>query len=504
MIRTSVSMLCLACFSVCFALSAPVLAGDDDRHIQAFEHGFRPAVHVQGQPPVRWTIEERMAHHKVPGLSVAVIRDREIAWAKGYGLKQAGGQEPVDTDTVFSVGSVSKVGAAAVTLRLVDAGRLDLDRNVNEYLERWQVPANGYTAIRPVTLRGLLSHSAGLTVHGFEDFQPGEALPTVVDVLEGRPPAKSEPVIVDYLPGSRSRYSGGGTTVEQLVIEEVTGMEFREAARRHVFEPLGMLRSTFENPLPAAHGNIARAHDENGEPAALPRGWEAMPEAAASGLWTTPSDYARLVIALMKSYDGPDDSFLSQELVKEMMIEVGVSPYGLGPALGGGGMQRIFYHGGSNESYKARMEGHLATGNGAVIFTNGANGWELISEVRRAIAHAEGWEVGRTVTVPAISLPPEALQVFAGIYAVRAPSTLAEHRMMLDAPAFEVELKEGMLMLRNTNDGEPDALVASGINTFVDEETGSTLVEFIRDYTGRISGLRVHEDGYIVEALKMR
>lgn len=178
---------------------------------------------------------------------------------------------------------MSKVGAAATSLRLVDAGRIELDRDVGDVLTRWTIPANEFSTVEKPTLRRLLSHTAGFTVHGFADFQPGEELPTVEDILAGRPPAKNPPVVIDFTPGSQWRYSGGGITVEQLVIEEVTGMAFSDAAREWVFEPLGMTRSTYVNPIPASHGNIARAHGPDGEPRALPRGWEAMPEIAASG-----------------------------------------------------------------------------------------------------------------------------------------------------------------------------------------------------------------------------
>ena len=206
-------------------LQAQTPTEDDVKiRIHAFETGFRPQPDAEKQPDTLWTIEERMAHYKVPGMSIAVIRNGKVSWAKGYGLKLAGTTDSVDTETVFSVGSVSKVGTAAVTLRLVDQGKLDLDRDVNDYLTRWQVPQNELTADAPVTLRRIMSHTAGLTVHGFADFQPRESLPTVTDVLEGRAPAKNAPVRVELVPGTQFRYSGGGTTVEQLVIEEVTSL----------------------------------------------------------------------------------------------------------------------------------------------------------------------------------------------------------------------------------------------------------------------------------------
>ncbi|MDX1395044.1 MAG: serine hydrolase domain-containing protein [Gemmatimonadota bacterium] len=370
------------------SVRAQAIATDLDARIRTFETSLGPR--GDEDPSIRWTIEERMAHYGVPGVSVAVIADGKLLWAKGYGVKQAGSDDPIDTGTAFSVGSVSKVGTAAVTLRLVDEGRLDVDRPVNDYLRRWKVPSNELTEREPVTLRRIMSHTAGLTVHGFADFQPGEALPTVVQILDGEPPAKNAPVRVDLLPGSEFRYSGGGTTVEQLVIEDVTGLDFAAAARRYLFDPLAMDRSTYENPLPLTHENIAKAHGPDGSPRALPRGYETMPESAASGLWTTPSDYAKLIIALIESYQGDGDTFLSHDTARDMMTEVPPGIFGLGPEVGGEGPTRNFVHGGANDSYRALIAGYLAEGGGIVIFTNGTRGSELIGEIRRGIAMA-GW-----------------------------------------------------------------------------------------------------------------
>ncbi|MBO6573989.1 MAG: beta-lactamase family protein [Rhodothermales bacterium] len=337
------------------------------------------------------SLVERMEHYGVPGVSVAVLRDGDLAWAEGFGVKLSGTSEQVDAETVFSVGSLSKVGAAATSLRLADAGRVSLDDDVDGYLTSWSIPENAYSEDSPVTLRRLMSHTAGTTVHGFADFQPGEDLPTTVQILNGDGPAKSRAIVVDTEPGTLWRYSGGGTTVQQLIIEDVTGTSFAEAARTWVFEPLGMDRSTYVQPLPAAHGNIARAHDRRGNPSALPRGWEAFPESAASGLWTTPTEYARMLIAFRDAWLGESDSFLSQELARDLMTEVAPGSYGLGPQLGGEGSTRFYRHGGANESYRAYFIVYLESGDGAVVFTNGARGGDLNQEILDALSRSEGW-----------------------------------------------------------------------------------------------------------------
>lgn len=326
-------------------------------------------------------LTSKMERYGVPGVSMAIIENGQLEWAKGYGLLQVGRPERIDTETLFSVGSVSKVGAAVISLKLHEKGILDIDRDVNQYLTSWKVPHNEYTEQASVTLRRIMSHTSGLTVHGFADFEPDEKLPTTVEILEGKWPAKSGRVYVNIPIGSRFRYSGGGTTVEQMVIEDLTGQDFHEAANRILFELLEMQRSSYQNALPESVGNIAKAHNRNGRPVALPRGYHSMPEAAASGLWTTPSDFAKLMIMLMKAYTGEHD-YLSQHTVEDMMTPVNPSEYGLGPRIEERVDDIIFSHGGANDCYKAHFSGSLAKQNGFIIFTNGTDGHQLIRDLR--------------------------------------------------------------------------------------------------------------------------
>jgi len=357
-----------------------------------FETGVIARMERGQDNPARHTIAARLAHHQVPGAAVAIIRGGEIWAIRGYGTRIAGRKLPIGQDTVFSAGSISKIVNAALILRLVAAGVLDLDADVNDYLQRWRVPASEFTRDTPVSLRAIMSHTAGFNVHGFRDYDPEDDLPTVIETLNGTGPALNDPVALQYAPGTGFAYSGGGVTVSQALIEDVTGLDYETAARRHVFEPLGMTRSTFANPLPASHGDIAHAHDEHGAPAALPRGWESMPELAASGLWTSAHDLACLVIALNDSARG-EGSFLPRTLAADMMTRVPGSWHGLGPRLNGEGATRVFHHGGANNSYRSWMEGHLETGDGIVILTNGTDGHWIYSELRRSAEDALDWPI---------------------------------------------------------------------------------------------------------------
>ena len=380
------------CLTIVSALAMEVALGSAARAAEADRPRYKNDLidrSERGNPKARrWTVQQRLDVYKVPGVAVAVIKNGRVVITEGFGTKLAGTREPIDGDTVFSVGSVSKMANAALILRLVDAGRLDLDRDVNAYLKRWKVAESDYTKKQKVTLRAILSHTAGFNVHGFADFSPNEKLPTLLQTLNGQSPAKHEPIAVIQTPGTQMRYSGGGTTVSQLIVEEVTGMAYPVAAKAFVFDPLKMTRSTFVNPLPASHGNIARAHDDQGRPTALPRGWESMPELAASGLWTSVNDLAKLVTALSGR-----TKFLSSTVRQDMLTRVPNSWHGLGPRLNGEGVSRVFHHGGSNDSYKAWIEGHPATGDGVIILTNGARGAFVRSELRDALDREMSWAV---------------------------------------------------------------------------------------------------------------
>ncbi len=380
----------MALFMPAMAFAEPIHKSDP--RVQAFENGLVDRSERSREGARRWSIQERLKAHSVPGASVAIIEDGKVIWSKGYGTKLKGTNKLVDSETVFSVGSVSKMINAAIILRLVAEGKLDLDKDVNHYLKSWKVPANQYTKRNKVTLRAILSHTAGFSQHGFADFQPGEKLPSAIETLTGSYPAKHSAIRVMFTPGEEMDYSGGGTTVSQVLIEDVTGLSYLEAATKYVFQPMGMSRSTFENPLSPSHGNIARAHDSNGNPTALPRGWEAMPEMAASGLWTSADDLATFNLALLASTKS-NNGFLPQAIAKDMMTRVKNSWHGLGPRLNGKGETRVYSHGGANNSYRAWIEGQLDSGNGIVVLTNGTNGHRIHQELRKSAEDAFSWVV---------------------------------------------------------------------------------------------------------------
>ncbi|NIN11733.1 MAG: serine hydrolase [Gemmatimonadales bacterium] len=325
----------------------------------------------------------------VPGVSVAVIRDFQIDCVEVHGVASRSTQEPVTASTLFQAASISKPVSAVAALRFVQEGKLALDTDINDYLTSWQVPENEFTASEKVTLRRLLSHTAGTTVHGFRGYRYTESVPTLIQVLNGAPPANSAPIVVDYTPGSDSRYSGGGYIVMQQALIDIEATTFPEIMSGTVLQPIGMTNSTFEQPLPELQLESASAgHYSNGQ--VVPGDHHVYPEMAAAGLWTTPRDLARFLIELQLSLQGQSNQVLDQELVELMLTEVS-GGFGLGFAVWSNRGEPYFGHGGANEGYRCFMLAHRSLGFGVVVMTNSDNGSDLADAVIELIGEREGW-----------------------------------------------------------------------------------------------------------------
>lgn len=373
----------LTCGSPACAQQSDSIAGRQ----RAVEQGLLPAVVVAGDPDPAGAIHERMKHYRVPGVSIAVINDGAVEWAKGYGVRRAGSVDPVVDSTIFQAGSLSKPVAATALLRLVEAGRLSLDGDVNGQLRSWRVPGNKFTAEHSVTLGEILSHSAGFTVSGFTGYAAGETVPTAVGVLKGQ--GNTEPVRVDMVPGTGFRYSGGGYTVAQVLLQDVTGERFEAAMQWLVLEPLGMVRSTFVQPLPMRLAkDAANAHGADGR--RVKGRWHTYPEQAAAGLWTTPTDLARFALGIRAAYLGEQGAILEQATARKMLSGKS-GGYGLGVHVEGTGDSLRFSHSGANAGYRAFFVLYPETGDGVVVMTNSDNGDALGMEVVRAVARAYGW-----------------------------------------------------------------------------------------------------------------
>ncbi len=342
----------------------------------------RVAVPTQQQLPDE--LRKILARTKVPGMSIAVVQDSKVVWAKGLGNTRATNGKAVSPSTLFQAASISKPVAALAALRLVEQKTIDLDKPINTQLRSWKIPESALTRENPVTLRRILSHTGGLTVHGFGGYRSNTAVPTIQQILKGQRPANSSPIRVDLKPGQRYRYSGGGYCVAQLLISEKTSGPFATAMNRLVLQPLKMEDSTYQQPLPtslrsrAASGHLRSGSVVSGE-------WHVYPEQAAAGLWTTPTDLAKFLIGIQSARAGKKGVLLKPDLARQMLTPEKNSQVGLGLFLSGG-PNGTFSHGGANAGFRCSLRGGVSSGTGLVIMTNSDNGGEAIEAATKLVS----------------------------------------------------------------------------------------------------------------------
>ncbi|MEZ5357729.1 MAG: serine hydrolase [Candidatus Zixiibacteriota bacterium] len=367
------------------------LAGDvkaEDEHISQVENTLLPPVLIQGERP--YTLEERMQYYHVPGVSIAVINDYKIDWIKHYGLSDAELGTPVTDSTMFGVGSLSKAAGTAVILHLVYEGRLGLDDDVRDYLRSWNIPENEFTKESAITVRRLLNHSGGFRSSPPHSFSP-DNMPSVIEYLNGDPQRGIQPAVIDYTPGTAFHYSNSGFGVLQVMAEDITGEPFAEFARKSVFEPLGMARSTFEQPLPAAiDANASAGHDRNGRVYEIKR--YAYPCLLAGGFWSTAEDYAKFVIEIQRILRGDSSTVMSPDLARQMTSPQEAKEYGLGVFMRYRDDVTYFSHIGDLRGFVAGFTAHPTDGYGAVVMTNGQNGINLAREIMAGVASVYGWQ----------------------------------------------------------------------------------------------------------------
>lgn len=464
------------------ASAQPVCTAADpeiQKRIERVAQGLLPRTPLEGRYGAPAQISDRMAFHQTPGVSIAVVNGFELEWACGFGVREKGKPEPVTPETLFQSASISKAISALAVLRLVEQGRLNLDEDVNQRLTSWKIPAAGSWQPR-ITLRHLLTHSAGLTVHGFPGYGVEEPLPSVVDVLDGRPPANTARVETNILPGVQFRYSGGGTTVAQQLMTDTLGKPYPQILRELVLDPLGMKHSTYEQPLPAARAAVAAtAHPWKSRP--LPGKWHIYPEMAAAGLWTTPSDLARAGIELQRTLRGDPPRLLKRETVEEMLkLQIG-QEMGIGFFLEGEGEGARFGHDGGNEGFVSTATFFRSRGQGAVVMLNSNQGGPLLDEILRAIAREYGWPGVFPPTPEPVKVSQAAIDALAGDY-----ETASKLRFTV--------ARQGESLLLTVGNQPPLALVPQSDTSFLLGPLNGKVI-FEKDTQGRGSRLTLQQGG---------
>jgi CubicO group peptidase (beta-lactamase class C family) len=434
-----------------------------ETQIKRVEQGLLPAVLIKGDPAL--SLPERMKFYKVPGLSIAVIKDFKIDWARAYGVKDLGTSEPVTTDTLFQAGSISKSVNAMVTMKKVEQGRISLDENINNKLISWKLPDNEFTSKKKVTLRNLLSHTAGTTVHGFPGYAVNEKVPSLPQVLDGVTPANTAPVRVDFEPGSQYRYSGGGITIAQLAIMDIEKKPYPEIARETVLAPLSMTNSTYSQPLPDEwRKKAATGYRQNGRE--VEGKIHVYPEMAAAGLWTTPTDLAKFAIEMQLSLAGRSNKILTKESVETMTTSV-LEDAGLGFFVEKHGNAVYFGHNGSDEGFRAQMTLSRDKGFGVVVMANSDSG-QILQEVMRSVAREYGWDEFLPVPYEIISLDAAKMEAYTGRFQVNPDRVLT---LITEPGAVATALNQPSTQLSDPSRPTVPVAVSTGSNVQVPNQT---------------------------------
>lgn len=365
-------------------LPKDTVGGPTDAEAKALAKGLLPA--WTGTETKPQALAKRMQALQVPGISIAVIRGGKVVLARGWGIADMGTCAPVTADTLFQAGSVSKVVTATLAMQAVSAGKHPLDADINWALARWQLPGNPAYPKERATLRRLLSHTAGVSNPDSTGYPPSAAAPSLLEILTGKG-VKGRPIRVTGKPGTWD-YSNGGYLVVQAALEDMTGEPYASLAQRDVLARAGMTRSTFAQPPLSPLLEATAAGHHLGKPFA--DRFYNVSELAAGGLWSTPGDIARLLIALRASWNGSDQTLLPQAAAREM-AKVQAADWGLGLTLKGQGPSFTFGHDGTRWGMFTRAFIRAENGDGIVVMANDYRGFELADEIIRAAAVRYGW-----------------------------------------------------------------------------------------------------------------
>jgi len=429
---------------------------------------------VRTQNDTIWILEERMKHHNVTGVSIAVVHDFKLDWVKGYGWADLSENRPVTDKTLFQAASISKSLNGVGLLKLAQDGKLDLNTDINQYLTSWKFPYDSVSKGKPITVATLLSHTAGLTIHGFPGYTRGDSIPSIPQILDGQRPANTEAVRSFTVPGARAIYSGGGITVSQLVVMDVTQQPYDEFMQKNVLNPMGMTGSSFSQPPFSTDSSLlSTGYRADGTP--VKGKYNIYPEQAAAGLWTNPTDLSRYIIETALSYNGKSGKVLTPEYTK-MRLEPVMEEAAAGVFVTRKDSGYYFSHGGANEGFTCYYVGDVITGNGMVIMTNSSNG-SLTSEVANSVATVYGWkDYYKPVFKTVIDVEEAVLERYVGKYEG-------------GGDLFTIRREGTKLLISPYPDTWVNAYFTSDVDFFVREYRGD--LKFVTDAKGKVTGFRM-------------
>lgn len=336
-----------------------------------------------------FNLQERMKFYNVPGLSIAVINNYQVEWTKGYGWADVSEKRPVNDQTLFQAASISKSLNALGVLKLVEDKKLDLFTDINQYLVSWKFPYDSLSKNKKITLAHLLSHTAGLSGHGFPGYAKGDSLATIIQILDGIRPANTKAIRSLFEPGLKFKYSGGGTTISQLIVMNNSKMDYPDYMQKNILDPLGMKNSFYGFPSQKHSSILATGYNEKANE--ISGKYHLYPEQGAASLWTNPAELARFIIETQLSLEGRSNKLLNREKTKFQLTPYIDSNAAMGVFVVKMGADKYFQHGGSNEGFRCVYFGSMEKGKGVVVMVNSDNGG-ILNEVVNSVARVYGWE----------------------------------------------------------------------------------------------------------------
>ena len=460
-----------------FSLFAQENQKNKEEKIRQVENSLFPPV-IYGDSFTYNNLEKRMKETHIKGLSVAVIINYKVEWAKGYGWADEGEKRKVTPETRFQAASISKSLNSMGVLKLVQQGKLDPEADINNYLKGWKFPYDSVSKGKKINTYNLLSHSAGLTIHGFPGYNRKDSIPTIPEILDGKRPANTEAVRSDMPPGVKFDYSGGGTTISQLMVTSITGRDYTSYMKDEVLLPLGMLNSSYQQP-PGDTNWLATGYYRDDKP--VDGKYHIYPEQAAAGLWTTPSDLCKYIIECQLAYEGKSSKVLNREMMQKRLSFYVDSTIGLGVFLQTRGGLKYFNHNGGNEAFLCTYLGSFKDGNGVVVMINGED-FSIINEVVNSVGTVYGWKDFYTPNKKKlINLPKDSMSQFIGDF-------------ILDKDTLNVVACGSGLCIEQ-NHANPYKMYFSEPDKFSVMEVGNADFTAIRDASGKIEALELLQNG---------
>ena len=464
--------------SAVYAQITDIHAKDSVQHrIHKVENNLRPLVLSPGAS--LWNLEKQMQQYNIPGLSVAVIHNYKIDWAKGYGVTGNTESPEITERTAFQAASMSKFVNAVAMLNLIEQKNLSLDEDINTYLTSWKFTYHKKYDETPIRIRQLLSHTAGLSIHGFAGYKNANKLPSIIEILEGNKPANSDRVEQLFASQTKFKYSGGGTTIAQLILTDQSNTSYENFLNKNIFQPLGMSNSFYSIESDRYPRDMAYGHAENGD--VLKNQYNLYPESAAAGLWTTPTDLAKFIIDIQLSLASGKGKILSQQSTSALIkpsLENSNSALGLFTEYENGTL--YLQHSGSNEGFRGKFYFSGEHGNGVVILINGTN-TKIIEEIIRSVAYVYQWTGFKSFEAKEeLNLNDLDLEKYTGTY-------------ILDDRAVHVILKKGKLILKEKGKWSSGLTPLTNSKFVVDIVKPRATIEFITSTDGTVSKSKLQQ-----------